>query len=92
MNALNFYAEKPPFMNISLHKDVTKRQLQQHMSQKSSAPILNAEGGSSLARQQRMLLCKQLAWLTITEKSVSVMQKLSKQERYSHDQHRYDKG
>ena len=26
MNALNFYAEKPPFMNISLHKDVTKRQ------------------------------------------------------------------
>ena len=26
MNALNFYAEKPPFMNVSLHKDVTKRQ------------------------------------------------------------------
>ena len=26
MNTLNFYAEKPPFMNISLHKDVTKRQ------------------------------------------------------------------
>ena len=26
MNALNFYAEKTPFMNISLHKDVTKRQ------------------------------------------------------------------
>ena len=27
MNALNFYAENPPFMNISLHKDVTKRQV-----------------------------------------------------------------
>ena len=26
MNALNFDAEKPPFMNVSLHKDVTKRQ------------------------------------------------------------------
>ena len=30
MNALNFYAEKPPFVNISLHKDVTKRQGQKY--------------------------------------------------------------